>query len=196
MAKIEVEESDLLANAQVVKAVNMMLANPEARRRVLEAQKIIAPNLPIPELDAPKPYEAKINELQKRFEDAERVRAEEKAAAEAASKTNAFKSKWEESKQQLRQNGYTAEGVAAIEKLAEERGIPDLEAASALFDKLHPPATVAQPNGHTGAWDLFAPPAEEDKNMQKLLESRGDDNMVLNSMINGALAEVRGTARR
>jgi hypothetical protein len=196
MPKIEVEESDLLASAQTVKAVQAMLANPKARSLLLNAQKIINPNAVIPEIDAKAPIEAEIAKerearlaLEKRLDD-------EKAANEAAAKTRSFKDKWEADKADLRRQGYTDEGVSKIEKLAEERGIPSLEAAAALFDKLNPPATVAAPSGGIGGWDLFQPAAEEDTNMKKLLESKGEDNMALNSMINSALTEVRGKARR
>jgi hypothetical protein len=40
----------------------------------------------------------------------------------------------------LQKGGYTDEGIAAVEKLMEEYGIPDHEAAASLHEKLQPPA--------------------------------------------------------
>ena len=51
-----------------------------------------------------------------------------------------FSSGWERQRRTLRDGGWREEGITAVEKLAQERGIPDLEVAAAFFEKQNPPA--------------------------------------------------------
>ena len=183
MAKtVEVDETDFLANQNVVKTVNAMLGNPEA------------PNTAIPEIDAPaavldevaKERDARLA-LQKRLDDKE-------AADELKARNDAFAAEWAGKKSSLAKQGYTDEGIVAIEKLAQERGIVDLEAAAALFDRLHPPAEPVSPNGF-GGFDMFATSEEENKDMKALIDSRGEDESALRGLVNTALTDSRSGRR-
>ena len=193
--RVEIEETELHNFQQVSTAVRSMLGNPKARKLLLQAQKEIAPGMVIPEIDAPAELSTAISKAEQIALDAKQQMADFIAAQEAEKKTNAFASAWEGKKSALRQQGYTDEGITKIEALAQERGIPDLDAAAALFDRLNPPAPPATPNGF-GTWDLFQPTEREGEDMKKLLESRGDDDMALRKLIDGTLTEMRGGARR
>ena len=195
MAKIEVDETSYLEMQQTYAAVNKMLSNPQARRKVLEATKVINPAAIIPEIDAAAPISAELTEtrtqiaaLQKRLDDDAAERA-------STSKVNEFASQWNGAKAQLqRERGYTAEGIAEIEKLAQERGIPDLEAAAALFDRLHPPPEPVQPAG-IGSFNFFEPTEKDGEDMKKLLESRGESEQVVMKMAREALNDFRSGRR-
>jgi hypothetical protein len=198
MAKVEVEEADFLANQKVLGLVQKMVADPKARRKVLEAQKIVEPNtvLPTDYQDEVMAEVKKTNDavaaLNKKYED-------EKAAAEAQKRTDAFQKAWGDAKAQAIKDGVQPEAVAEIEKLATERGIPDFEAATALYLKQHPPAAPAAPNAGNGfgGFNFFEPGPDDGakKDMDALLASKGESEGTLNSMIGRALADSRGTRR-
>lgn len=194
---IEVDETQFLGMTQTAKTVAAMLGNPEARKLVFQAQKIVDPTVAIPEIDAAAPVMSEIEKLRQEMAEERKSRAEEKAQAEAAAKLDRFRAEWESKKRALRkQNGYTDEGIAAIEKLAEERGIADIEAAAALFDRLNPPT---QPIAHPGVgqWSFFEEPKEDTsgKYLHDLLATRGGNDTVLAREVGAALADVRGARR-
>ena len=191
---VEIDESQLLAQQQVTNLVDTILKNPAARKVFHQAVKTAKPDTVIPEVDASNEVLAVVAEeraarlaLQKRLDDKE-------AADEAAQRTAKFSASWESQKNGLRAEGWMDEGIAEVEKLAQERGIVDLEAAALLHQKLHPPAEPVTPNGFS--MDFFQMPAEDDAAMKKLMESRGDDEGALRSMINVALNDVRSPGTR
>lgn len=187
--RIEVDETEYLASKQVASTMANILKHPEARKLVLKANKIVQPDVSIPEIDHVKPFEeavagveAKLNDFMKSFE-------EEKAAKKAQEETNKFASKWEQSKRSLAQkHGYTEDGLTAIEKFCQERGIPDIEAGAALFDRLNPPAPI---DTTSGKWDFFSAGEKSDDFMKQLFETRGQDDRLVDNHINKTLAEMR-----
>ena len=58
MPMIEVDEVQLQADRKLRTTVENWFKNPKARRKILEAQKLINPEEKIPELDEPDPIEA------------------------------------------------------------------------------------------------------------------------------------------
>jgi len=194
MATREVDEQEYLASVGVVQAVQSMLKHPEARKLVLKAQKTVNPNAVIPEIDAAAPLANELAGVTKRLDDIAASIAADKAARDAEAKVNEFATAWGKQKAKLRDAGYYDDAIEAIEKLAQERGIPDLEAAAALHEKLHPPASPASPSGF-GTWNFLEPTEKEGEFTKKLLETKGDDDGALRSEINKALADVRGQRR-
>lgn len=192
---VEVDETELLNSRGVVATVQAMMRNPESRRRVLEAQKIVNPDAVIPELDAAKPYVAELKTIGESVSALNKRLDDEAAAREAEKRTNAFASAWEEQKANLRAQGYSDEGIAKIEEHAKTEGIPSLRAAAADFDRLHPPAAPVSPGGYN-TWDFFKAPADDDTDMKKLLESRGEDEGLIRNMVDKTLVDIRGGARR
>lgn len=191
MAKREVEETDFLASQELVKLFADMLNNPDARKHVLTGKKIVRPHESIPEFDAAAPLARRLDELNKKIDDAEKARNEAIAKAAEEKKTAELHANWDKQKQALREAGWLAEGIDKVEKLAFDRGIPDLDAAAALYEKLNPPTAPHEPVGR-GFWESFGTPTEEDGDMKKLLDSRGQSEGLLNKMIGDALREVRG----
>ena len=138
---------------------------------------------------------SEIEKLRAEMAEDRKARAEEKAAAEAEAKTKAFVESWEGAKRRLQtENGYTAEGIAAIEKLAQERGIADIDAAAALFDRLNPPPEPVSSPG-MGSWGFFEPGSTETDYVSKMMQSKGTDEVALRNEVASALAEVRGGRR-
>jgi len=196
MAKtVEVDEATLLAQQQISALVDVISKNPAARKLFHQAVKTARPDAVIPEVDAAQPLLDEIAAERKAREALEKKIADKDAAEEAARRTADFQNSWERQKDRLRDEGWMDDGIAEVEKLAQERGIVDLEAAALLHQKLHPPAEPITPNG-LGGFDIFQMPAEEDAAMKKLLESKGEDESALRSMVNTALTDVRSGSRR
>ena len=194
--KVEIDETEFLANQQLTKLFGDMLANPETRKQVLEAKKKIRPNEPIPELDAAQPLQGELAKIREELAADRKARADEKAAADTASKTKAFTDNWNSQRSRLKNNeGWFDEDLDKVEKLAQDRGIPDFEAAAALYERLNPPSTPLDPT--YGRFDILSAPSEGDQeDMKKLIESKGDSPQALDNLIGKALADVRGQTRR
>lgn len=195
MAKIEIEEGDLLAKNNVVQAMQELLGNAQARDLVLRARKIVKPDAVIPELDARAPVEAALAQVNETLAKLQKDRADEIAANEAEKKTRKFAQAWDDQKAGLRAQGYTDEGIARIEEHAAKEGIPSLRAAAADFDRLNPPATVSATTSYDVLSYVQSPPAD-DEPMKALMESKGEDNGALNTLIRNALTESRSAAPR
>jgi hypothetical protein len=204
----EVSEEEFLATQNVVRAVNGMLANPQARKILLQARKIADPNVPIPEIDAAAPIEAGLSAIRQEIAAERQARAEEqKAEREALAALKAereaekeaakqerliakFKADWEAQKSALRAAGWRDEGIAEIERHAEAKGIADLEIAAAHWEKLHPPPEVAQSSG-AGSWGFMEGIPDDDKFIKAMIESHGDDERALDAEIAASLRDFR-----
>ncbi len=195
MATREIEESELLAKERVVGVYNRMLANPKSRELLERAYKTVEPNASSPITDAKDEVMSEvIKEREARIALEARL-DKEKEERDAEKARSSFASEWDRQKSRLRSQGYTDEGIASVEKLCEERGIADLEAGAALHDRLHPPAEPVTPNGF-GHWNLFEPASRDGEDFKKLLDSKGEDDMALRKMVDGALTDMRGGVRR
>lgn len=199
MALAPPDEAELLASRNVVSTVNAMLANKEARKLLLRARKITDPNASIPEIDAAEPVKTELDAMKKLLdEDRETRRQEREEQAQAQAMARAELAVGQQ-RDRLRAAGWRDEGIAEIEKFATEHGVPDLEIAASHWEKLHPPAEPATPNG-SGSWNFFDDQtAENDKKfVESMINTKGEDEGALNAEIRAALTEVRGSqpARR
>jgi len=191
MATREVDESEFLSSQSVVRAVNAMLANKDSRKLLLQARKVADPSAVIPEIDAAAPVQSEMAEIRKLMAEQAAERAAEKAERDQQAQIDKFTAGWEKQKAQLRNNGWRDEGIAEIEKHAQERGIADLEVAAAHWEKLHPPSDPVQPNG-SGSWGFFDAPKDDETFVKAMIDSRGDDENALNAEISAALKDYRG----
>lgn len=197
MPKVEIEEADLLAQQRIFEAVKKIAANPQARELMAKAQKIVDPTI-VTATDYQDELRNEIKERDKRIDELNKKFDDDKAEREANAKKAAFMSEWEAQKQAVRERwpDINGEGMSAIEKLAEEKGIPNFEAAAALFRTLNPPATPAASDGPVH-WNLFDAPEQDGMKdyIDKLMKSGGDDAAAESAMVRDTLAEVRGLKR-
>lgn len=193
MAKVEIDENQLAGLQKTAQIVQQMLSHPKARPLLQQAEKAFNPNLAIPEIDAQAPILSEIEKVNKRLDEQEKAarEREEKAAKESAERT--LRDTWGKGRGKLKSTGYTDEGIDKIEKLMEERGIADHDAAAALYDRLNPPAEPVASVQHR--FNPFESRGDDEaKAMKMLLE--GNEEGFLGSMIPQALADVRGTPTR
>lgn len=121
------------------KLLDQLGNNPKTRTKALELIKELHPNLSVPEVDVPKHasavVDAKFKELNDKLEALSKERDEDKGKKNAKSIDDLI----DTGRKQLKKDGYTQEGIENIEKLMQDRGLTDYEAAASLFDRLNPP---------------------------------------------------------
>jgi len=197
MALIEVDEEEVRANRKLREQIGAWMKNPVARRKLLEANKAFDPKAEIPELDQPDPLEQRVAPLQTSVEELKKQLADEKAAREQEKKLSDLSAGIERDFEDLRRNhGLLAEGEAAVRKIMEEEGITKPKIAWAHFLREHPPQTPVATSASSGPWDFLAPPADDQVDLKKLIESQGQSTLVVDKLAREALSEIRGQARR
>ena len=82
MPMVEVDEVQLQQSHKLKQTVENWLKNPKAKRKILEAQKLVDPKADIPELDEPDPIEALRAESTKEIADLKKQIEEDKANRE------------------------------------------------------------------------------------------------------------------
>jgi ribosome assembly protein YihI (activator of Der GTPase) len=198
---VEVDELQLAQSTKLKQAFEALMKNPKSRRKVLEAQKIIEPDAKIPELEQPDPIEAvqkasdeKIAALEKKFED-------EKAARERDGRLAQLQTLKDNGIKKLREQRYTDDGIKAVEKIMEDKGILDPLDAAAIFERDHPPQAPVQQTG-SGGWNFGELPSATDdadeKYVDQLLKAgkNGISDGALMNRVSQTINEVRGNARR
>jgi len=201
MPLVEIDELELQQNRRLRSTVEHWMKNPKAARKLMEAQKIVDPTAKIPELDEPDPLEAvkkeasdQIAALQKRLDD-------EKAERERDSKLTTLRQMRDTGIAKLREKGWMKDGIEAVEKIMEEKGILDPLDAAAIFERDHPPAQPLAPMG-SGPWNFAEAPVEtaqaDDKYVDQLLKAgkNGISDGALMSRVQQTLNDQRGAGRR
>lgn len=191
MAVVQVDEAELLQYRQLHGAAAAMLANPKARKLLQQAQLTVNPNAKIPEVEMEAERETALESIRK--QNAEVLAALEADRAERAREKQMAQitDGWEKQKADLRRRGFTDEGIAKVEAHALQEQIPNLRAAANDYMALNPPAAPEASTGF-GGWDFFGgQAAEDDKFVERMIESRGDNDGALNSEISKTLSDYR-----
>src|SRR5208337_2414727 len=102
-----------------VDVVNKMMANPESKKLVLKARKLSDPTAVLPEYDAQAATENALAVERERLAALEKRMADRDAMEETRSRTAEFTRAWNKQKSALTRQGYTDEGIEAIEKHAQ-----------------------------------------------------------------------------
>jgi len=192
MAMIEVDENEFTNNKKLVGLVQSMLKNPESRKRVLEAHKIVDPTVVIPEIDAAKPVEAAVAAVEKRFTDFIAAQEADRKKEREEAQRNEFVSKFEGGRQRLRESGVTDEGLKKVEELMAAHGIVDHDIGWAAFSKLNPEPEPAPPAPNFGFGGIFADNSKNpDEFLKAMHASRGNDEAALDRRIHEVLMETR-----
>lgn len=194
MAKmVEVDEAEYNKMVALRGVAAKIVAKPESRRLLEQAQKLVDPNALTPMLDEEARNRAPVEAMEKNFNEKlaalEKERADEKREANLA----AIATRQTAGLAQLRKQGYTDEGVAAVQKLMEDKGLLDVEDAVAIFERANPPQMPSTPQGGmTGtAWGFADVNADSDKLIQELIGSKGQNDSVTDRMASEALRDFR-----
>ena len=201
MPMVEVDEVQLQQSHKLKQTVENWLKNPKAKRKILEAQKLVDPKADIPELDEPDPIEALRAESIKEIADLKKQIEEDKANRERDGRLAQLQTLKDNGIKKLREQRYTDDGIKAVEKIMEEKGILDPLDAAAIFERDHPPQAPVQQTG-SGGWNFGELPASTDdadeKYVDQLLKAgkNGISDGALMQRVGNTINEVRGTARR
>ena len=201
MPMVEVDEVQLQQSHKLKQTVENWLKNPKAKRKILEAQKLVDPKADIPELDEPDPIEALRAESTKEIADLKKQIEEDKANRERDGRLAQLQTLKDNGIKRLREQRYTDDGIKAVEKIMEEKGILDPLDAAAIFERDHPPQAPVQQTG-SGGWNFGELPASTDdadeKYVDQLLKAgkNGISDGALMQRVGNTINEVRGTARR
>jgi hypothetical protein len=195
MAKIEVDEEEVRASTQLRGAVATLWANPEARKLIQKAQKIVDPKAKTPDLDQEEVVLAPVKGLEKKFDDFVAATQAEKAEAEKNRKIAEMARLEAEGIAQLRRAGWMDEGIKAVKAKMDEKGLLDPIDAAKLVDQSAMPQSPVTPGG-VGAWNFTEVPAEGADFIKKLIETKGANDMVVDNEVRSVLNETRGSSLR
>lgn len=195
MPKVEVDEAEYNQMVALRGVASKIAANPAARKIFESAHKLVDPNALTPVTDAETQALAPVKDLEKSVND--RIAAFEKQQDDDKKQRtlDALAAKQTAGLAQLRKAGYTDEGVAAIQKVMEDKGLFDVEDAVAIFERNNPPQLPVTPGG-VGSWGFSDMTGESDKSIQDLIASKGASEQVADRMAREALNEFRGTIGR
>jgi hypothetical protein len=200
MPQVEIDEAELLRLRRTGETVASMFKSPSAKRKLLEALKDVNPNDPaVKELDQPDPVMDRFSKLENELAAERAARAADKAEAEKNSKLESIQREQDAGFAALRREKWTDDGIAKVKAVMEEKGILDVAiAAKWVESQMPPPADIAMPGG-TGGWNFAdALAGEQDADLKRLIDTKGENEGLLRKMAGEAIAEVRGVtgARR
>jgi hypothetical protein len=191
---VEVDEAEYNQMVALRGVASKIVANPAARRQLEQAHKLVDPNASTPMLDQERlqnePLTALKTEMQAKIDKLEKEREDEKrenALTAIAGRQTADFAK-------LRKEGYTDEGIAAVQKLMEDEGITKVNNAVAIFERNNPPQMPSTPQGGmTGtSWGFADVNDNTDNLIKELIGSKGENNSVTDRMAAQALQDFRG----
>ena len=156
------------AASKTLAAIQKLESGPR-RTRYLELLKEEFPEMVIPEVDAAKPVNDAVTALGKRFDDwvaAQEKKEEERTEADRKSKAEGTVTQgrsWLRRERKL-----DDDGVTAVEKIMQEEGIPNYQAAFLLWRDRNPATESDLPTIQARSMDWFKAETEETQADMKL----------------------------
>ena len=189
---VEVDEEQLQRSTKAREFVESIWNNPKARRKLLEAQREVKPEDPmVKELDKPDPLDDRFAKLEKDLAEERKLRAEAEAKREQDDKIKSLKRIQDDGIAELKRAGWMPAGIEGVTKIMEEKGILDPLDAAAIWEKYNPPQHPITPSS-TGSWNFLEPTADESADLKKLVETKGENDRLVDKMAFEALKEIRG----
>ena len=194
MAKtIEVDETEFQNGQQTIAAVRKLMNHPKASLLIEEARKLVEPDAPTPRLDAHKQANEPVEKLHTEISELKKQLAEEKAETEKNTKLAMLADRVEKGNAKLKSEGWTTDGLKALDEFREKEGILDPIHAAAVYEKLHGAQVApATPSSSIGGWDFTTPSTQDEDYTKKLLETRGESESLVMGQAMKSLKEYRG----
>lgn len=194
MATVEVDELELQQNRSLRALVEGLAKNPRTAKKLHSLIKEIQPDAKLAEPPAD-PYEDRFSSLEKELAAEKKARADESAKREQDTKIQSLQQKQDADFADLRRNKWTDDGIEKVKKIMEERGILDVEVAASYIEKQFPQQQPVTPNG-SQSWNFLELPADNNDDLKKLIETKGESVPLVDKMAREALADIRGQQRR
>jgi hypothetical protein len=190
---IEVDELEFNNGQETIAAVRKIMAHPKAALLVEQARKLVDPNAPTPRLDNEKTVNEPVEKLQAKIDELNKKIEDDKAEREKNSKLETLQRRVEAGNAKLLQQGWTADGIKALDEFREKEGIIDPMLAAPAYENLHGAQVApATPSSHFGRWDFTEPSTQDENYTKKLLETRGESESLVTQEAMKALKEFRG----
>jgi hypothetical protein len=195
MPMVEVDEEQLRRDSVLRATVAKILQDPKAKRLMEQAHKMVDKDAVTPGLDTEEKIEAAVGATKAEIEALKKQLAEDREKREHEAKVGALQKSIEDGIAKLVSEGWMPDGITAVRKLMEDKGIVDPAIAAAYYEKTHPaPAPVA---GGGGPWNFIeASAAGDDPDWKKLIETKGENDAIVDKMARDALNDMRGVPRR
>lgn len=188
---VEIDEAEFARLSKLNNFAHGMLQNPEAAKLLERAAKLVDPHIKTPRLDQEAAIQTPMQKLQDDMAAMRKQMEDERAATTQSQTLNALSSQREEGLRRLRQTGWLDESIKAVEQLMTDKGILDVEIAAAYYEKQHPPQAPMMP-GSSGGWGFMEAVADDsDADLKKLIETKGEQDSVVNHIAHKALTEFR-----
>ena len=197
MPKVEIEEAEL-ANLRESASqkrryddiMQLIDKNPSARAKLQAAVAEGAPEHAGPYHKLREEFTEGIASIGKKMDEFMEAQAKAVETRKEEDARNALERRWIDGRVKAREQGYTAEGLTALEEFMEKNGIADHELAIPAFERINPPPEPVVTGGAGWNWFDRAAEAEEDAAYKALMEGRDDE--FLARTIPAALKEGRG----
>jgi len=197
MPKIEVDEEEFLANQKLRNTVKAMLAKPSSAKLLKLAEKEIDPTVVHPEIEMETVVNAKVGELTKTVTDFITESKTQREKDEAERRLEKLSNSIDSGIARLRQTeGLTDEGEKALRELMTKKGETDVDDAWAIFLRHNPPPPPAAPASGRMFDVISAARSGDDEFVKGLLESRGENQQLVDKVAWDAINEVRGAQKR
>lgn len=192
MAKVEVDEEQWNASQRTLATMRRIASDPQRARRLEALHKETEPTVSTPLADADRVANERVNKLEEQLSEFRKSSEEQRKKDEEERAQGLLKGQWESGRQKLRDQGFTDAAIEKIEKeIMEPKGIVDHEDALTIYEKKYPPQAPAMPGG-TGPWNfLETPPEDKDSDIKRLIDTRGNSDVLTDKMAREALNDFR-----
>lgn len=196
MPAVEIDEVELLRLRKQDQTIHALMAHPTAKKKVFEAFKARDPDAKIPELEIEEAAKAPVVELQKTVETLQKQLEDDKAERQRNATLSQLEGTIAREKAALRRQGWTDEGLSALDKVMEEKGITDVTVAAAYYEKVNPPPEPINSRSGIGGWDFTSQIQDSELDLKALIETKGNNEALADKMAREALKDIRGASRR
>jgi len=193
---IEVDEVEYAQSRQLRDTIAKLMADPKRAAKIEELRMEVEPNAPTLHLDQMKLTTEPVEKVREEMSALRKELAEEKAKSEQDAKLSALQRKIDAGNAQLLSEGWTTDGLKTLTEFREKEGILDPIAAAAYYEKLNG-AQVApmQPSSGFGAWNFGEVPKDENDFVKKLMDSHGQNDLVVENEAMKVIKEFRAGRR-
>jgi hypothetical protein len=175
--------------------------NPKTRAQFLKLWKEVQPDVVIPEIDAATPHLEALEGIRKEFHEFKKSLEDEKEETSKKRTLEEIDNQIKRGRKKLKDQGWLDEGIASVEKLMQDRGISDYDAAAALWEKENPKEEPIIPsNFGESQWNLLSDNQEDEgiKAAVALPKGPAQDRALKrwqNKELQSFFNEIRGAGR-
>lgn len=195
MSTVEIDENELVYLRRIGGVASKIMSNPQGKKLLEQAHKLVDPSAVTPTLDLEAQLEAARAEDRKQIAELKKELEADKAEREQTSKLADLQKQIDAGFAKLRADGWQEDGIKKVDEFMKEKAIIDPLIAAAYVEKSMPPTQPATPSGGS-SWNFIESVQDGEADLKKLIESKGNYEPLVDKMARDALGDVRGQNRR